>query len=182
MVLLFYRRLERVLICWWCRYAPRLAAKASPIISFLFHLSGADPNKALKRAEKALDHWRSVLKDQWNIHGLMSSQGYGQDGLPWATSHYSFHLVLWHLPLALSGQKYSAPESSLEFWPKFPIPFELPFFTPQASGTLRGSYKTTHGKDEEMFSLKVTSGKSRDHWWSREGRNSTWLEKSWRNR
>ncbi|XP_015764434.1 PREDICTED: uncharacterized protein LOC107343386 [Acropora digitifera] len=119
---------------------------------------------ALNRAKKSLDHWRSTLNDQWNIHGLIASNGYGLDGLPWATSHYSFHLVLWHLPLALSGQLYNAGNASLTFWPKYQIPFNLPFFTPKALGTIQGSYEKGNDKDEdfeeeeEMFTFTIDSG------------------------
>lgn len=129
-----------------------------------FVLTDTDPIIALNRAKKSLDHWRSTLNDQWNVHGLISSTGYGLDGLPWATSHYSFHLVLWHIPLALSGQQYSAPNSSLTFWPKFPIPFNLPFFTPKASGTIEGAYvngndrEEDDNEEEEMFTFTVKSG------------------------
>lgn len=131
---------------------------------FAFILTDTDPIIALNRAKKSLDHWRSTLNDQWNVHGLISSNGYGLDGLPWATSHYSFHLVLWHIPLALSGQQYFAPNASLTFWPKFPIPFNLPFFTPKASGTIEGAYVNGNDRDEddneeeEMFTFAVKSG------------------------
>ena len=118
-----------------------------------------DPSRALKQAQKALDHWRTTLNDQWNIHGMMSSSGYGQDGLPWANSHYSSHLVMWHIPLALSGQQYSAPDSSLTFWPRYKIPYELPFFTPTASGIIKASRSTRDKKkDEEMYTFTVLSG------------------------
>ena len=131
---------------------------------FRFLPTDADPVMALNRAKKSLDHWRSTLNDQWNIHGLIASNGYGLDGLPWATSHYSFHLVLWHLPLALSGQLYNAGNASLTFWPKYQIPFNLPFFTPKAIGTIQGSYEKGNDKDEdfeeeeEMFTFTVDSG------------------------
>ena len=122
---------------------------------------------ALNRAKKSLDHWRSTLNDQWNIHGLIASNGYGLDGLPWATSHYSFHLVLWHIPLALSGQQYTARNASLTFWPKYSFPFNLPFFTPKAWGTIQGAYEKASGREEdfddeeeeEMFTFTVDSGK-----------------------
>ena len=121
---------------------------------------------ALNRAKRSLDHWRSTLNDQWNIHGLIASNGYGLDGLPWATSHYSFHLVLWHIPLALSGQMYFARNASLTFWPKFPIPFNLPFFTPKAIGTIEGAYMRSSDREEdfeeeeEMFTFTVDSGEN----------------------
>ncbi|XP_068707315.1 uncharacterized protein [Montipora foliosa] len=133
--------------------------------SLMLHLD-ADPIMALNRAKKSLDHWRSTLNDQWNIHGLIASNGYGLDGLPWATSHYSFHLVLWHIPLALSGQQYTARNASLTFWPKYSFPFNLPFFTPKAWGTIQGAYEKASGREEdfddeeeeEMFTFTVDSG------------------------
>lgn len=131
--------------------------------SLMLHLD-TDPIIALNRAKKSLDHWRSTLNDQWNIHGLISSSGYGLDGLPWATSHYSFHMVLWHIPLAVSGQQYFAPNASLTFWPKFPIPFSLPFFTPRASGIIEGAYvkgndrEEEDSEEEEMFTFTIKSG------------------------
>lgn len=88
----------------------------------------------------------------------MSSGGYGQDGLPWASSHHNSHLVMWHIPLAISGQQYSAPDRSLTFWPKVEIPFELPFFVPTASGLIEGRFGGDTGQ-EEMFTFKVTSGR-----------------------
>lgn len=116
---------------------------------------GMDPADALKQAEKALEHYRTNLNDFWNIHGLTAGQGYGVDGQPWCTSHYSFHLVLWHIPLALSGQRYSAVEQKLTFEPKLKVPFALPFFTPFASGTVQA--KKLNGRIKYM--VTVTSGK-----------------------
>ena len=117
-----------------------------------------DPDDALKRAKKALDHYRSELKDQWNIHGLTNSNGYGLDGLPWTTSHYTFHMVLWHIPLALAGQEYSAPKGSLTFWPKYAMAYKLPFFTPQATGTFEGREINDGTKTMETFKFTVSSG------------------------
>ena len=36
----------------------------------------------------------------------------------WCSSHYSFHLVLWHIPLSLLGQWYDAVQQKLTFEPK----------------------------------------------------------------
>ncbi|PFX33506.1 hypothetical protein AWC38_SpisGene1570 [Stylophora pistillata] len=116
---------------------------------------GMDPSKALKQAEKALEHYRTKLNDLWNIHGLTAGQGYGVDGQPWCTSHYSFHMVLWHIPLALSGQQYNAVKERLIFEPKLQVPYVLPFFTPFASGTIQAR------KLEERIKhiVTVTSGR-----------------------
>ena len=114
------------------------------------------PRIALHQAEKSLDHYRSTLKDQWNIHGLTSSEHYGLDGLPWATSHYSFHLMLWHLPLALSGQQYNAPNASLTFQPKYEAPYWLSFLTPVALGSIEA--RLVEKENEVMYIFSVTSG------------------------
>ncbi|XP_032237936.2 uncharacterized protein LOC5512607 isoform X1 [Nematostella vectensis] len=97
---------------------------------------GAKPDFALSQAKKSLEHYRSGLNELWNIHGLTSGTGYGLDGQPWCTSHYTFHMVLWHIPIALSGQQYSAVDKKLVFAPKVTLPYSLPFFTPGASGTI----------------------------------------------
>lgn len=73
-------------------------------------------------------------------------------------------MVLWHIPLAVSGQQYFAPNASLTFWPKFPIPFSLPFFTPRASGIIEGAYvkgndrEEEDSEEEEMFTFTIKSG------------------------
>ena len=116
---------------------------------------GMDPAKALKQAEKALEHYRTKLNDFWNIHGLTAGQGYGVDGQPWCTSHYSFHMVLWHIPLALSGQRYNAVKQLLTFEPNLRIPYNLPFFTPFASGTVQARKL----KERIKYTVTVTSGR-----------------------
>lgn len=116
---------------------------------------GTDPQESLKQAENALEHYRTNLKDFWNIHGLTAGKGYGVDGQPWCTSHYSFHLVLWHIPLALSGQQYDAVEQRLTFEPKLKVPYSLPFFTPFSSGTVQARKLTKRIK----YTVTLTSGR-----------------------
>ena len=116
---------------------------------------GMDPSKALKQAERALEHYRTKLNDLWNIHGLTAGQGYGVDGQPWCTSHYSFHMVLWHIPLALSGQQFNAIKQILIFEPKLQVPYNLPFFTPFASGTVQARKL----KERIKLTVTVTSGR-----------------------
>lgn len=117
---------------------------------------GMDPVKSLKQAEKALEHYRTTLNDLWNIHGLTAGQGYGVDGQPWCTSHYSFHLVLWHIPLALSGQRYDAVQQKLTFEPKLKVPYALPFFTPYASGIVKARQLNS---GSVKYTVILTSGK-----------------------
>ena len=120
--------------------------------------SGADPEDALQQASKSLDNYRTNLRDQWNFHGVTSSEHYGLDGLPWATSHYTFHLVLWHLPLALSGQQYYAPNGTISFEPRFDPPYWLPFYTPSCMGNIGAKKIDVEGKDEVLYSMKTSSG------------------------
>ena len=124
---------------------------------------GLEPHLALGQAIKSLDNYRSTLRDEWNFHGLTSSQHYGLDGLPWATSHYTFHLVLWHLPLALSGQQFYAPNGSLTFKPKYEPPYWLPFYTPFCMGNIEASENQDNDKTEILYKLTVSSGKRDIH-------------------
>ena len=93
---------------------------------------GADVHGALAEAGKVINKWREKLCDQWDYRDLTT----GWDGYPWCNSHYARQLMLWAIPLALSGQTYSAVDGALAFDPKVPAPATLPFFTPAAAGTL----------------------------------------------
>lgn len=57
-------------------------------------------------------------------------------GLPYVTSHYGFHMVLWHITLALSGQDANLPAGSLSFEPKLSPPYNLPVLLPGVLGSL----------------------------------------------
>ena len=67
------------------------------------------------------------------------------------TSHYGFHIVLWHIPLAVSGQVWDGVTGSLSFNPRPPSSatasatgdYSLPFFVPGGSGTLFTTTTTT---------------------------------------
>lgn len=102
-----------------------------------------DVEQSLNEAKKVIEHWRKQLCDQWNYRDLTTSW----DGNPWCNSHYSRQLILWALPLALSGQRYDSSQKRLHFQPKLNAPTKLPFFTPVACGTLElvsdRSYKLT---------------------------------------
>jgi hypothetical protein len=125
------------------------------------HSLGMSPEKAMEQAIKSLDNYRSTLHDQWNFHGITSSSHYGLDGLPWATSHYTLHLVLWHLPLALSGQQYYAPEGKIRFDPKYSPPYWLPFYTPSCMGNIEAKDSTKESSNTEIvYTMTVSSGKS----------------------
>lgn len=34
------------------------------------------------------------------------------DGQPWCTAHYGFHMPLWHIPFAMTGQTHSVIEDA----------------------------------------------------------------------
>lgn len=61
------------------------------------------------------------------------------DGAAARSATDGMHMVLWHLPLALSGQLADltrAPNRSLTFEPKLACPFTLPVLLPRALGAL----------------------------------------------
>ena len=102
-----------------------------------------DVNQALDVGLKALEHWRSVMHDQWNVVGLMGGLGLGVDGMPYATSHYGYFMSSWHMVMALSGQKANVSDESLTFNPKLDPPFVLPVVLPGVWGYLQNSpYQT----------------------------------------
>ena len=89
----------------WMGGAPDWAALT---IALSGNKLGGGVEAALAMAGKELDHWRSTLRDGWNIHGITSSlfslsvcpqltllltgitanDGYSVDGQPWCTAHY----------------------------------------------------------------------------------------------
>ena len=63
--------------------------------------------------------------------------GFGPGGQPYCSSHYFFHLTLWHVPLAMSGQDYSAVTGALSFAPTLTtLPLSLPVLVSGAFGRL----------------------------------------------
>ena len=119
---------------------------------------GVGLQPALAMAEKELDHYRTDLRDQWNIHGLTANDGYGVNGQPWCTAHYGFHMPLWHIPFAMSGQIFSAVTKTLTFAPSSPdlqCNYTLPVMVPRAVGLLTCSEPST-GMYE--WQLTVTLG------------------------
>ena len=58
------------------------------------------------------------------------------EGKPWVTSHYGFHMVLWHLPFAISGQYTDLNKGVLLFSPKLQSPFILPVLIPNMLGSI----------------------------------------------
>lgn len=106
-----------------------------------------NPDKSLKQAQKVVHHWSDKINDQWNYADLTSVAS----GYPHTNSHYGRQLMLWGIPLALSGQQYSAIDRVLSFDPKLEAPYKLPFFTPNGSGVLEA-------KEGDPLLLTLKSG------------------------
>ena len=75
-----------------------------------------------------------------------------------STSHYAFHMVLWHIPFAISGQSFSAPEATLSFEPKLSCPYNVPFYTSFATGTLQCTFVQKRNQTKMKFQIMSTSG------------------------
>jgi uncharacterized protein (DUF608 family) len=115
---------------------------------------GVDPDDAIAQSQKSLNHVRLTLNDQWNTHGIYASDGYGVGGKPWITSHYGFHMVLWHLPFAFSGQYTDLSTGILSFAPKLRAPFILPVLIPNTLGSISAS-RVSNGETFYTLSLIV---------------------------
>ncbi|HEX4022675.1 MAG TPA: GH116 family glycosyl-hydrolase [Acidobacteriaceae bacterium] len=108
---------------------------------------GGKLNESLTEASNVISNQRLRINDQWNYTDLNNNW----DGGVWANSHYTRQLILWTLPLALSGQQWDAPARRLTFNPVNSAPRQLPFFTPQATGVVES---IAPGK----WRIRVTSG------------------------
>jgi uncharacterized protein (DUF608 family) len=113
---------------------------------------GRPVEESLAEAEKIVRHWADRLRDQWDYTDLTT----GWDGYPWCNSHYARQVILWSIPLALSGQRYFAPAGRLSFDPRLEAPARLPFFTPTAFGTaeLLGNGRCRLGVDFGKLDLR----------------------------
>ena len=114
-----------------------------------------DVDEAMTQSVKGLNHVREVLNDQWNTHGLYAGDGYGLGGKPWTTSHYGFHMVLWHLPFAYSGQYVDLSRGILTFSPKLRPPYTLPVLIPNTFGSISA---TPAPLGQTSFTLTLTIG------------------------
>jgi len=117
----------------WSALQQRLALRAFEYVSIADLMAPSD---------KALNHIRKGLRDEWNTHGLVASDGYTdlQGGLPLCTAHYGFHMVLWHIPFSLSGQTAYMMAGVLTFAPVVSVPYSLPVLLPTVLGTLAAVY------------------------------------------
>jgi non-lysosomal glucosylceramidase len=120
----------------------------SPDWSALNLYLGGDVDSSLAEAEKLVNVWREHLHDFWDWRDLVRSD----NGQPWCNSHYARHLMLWAIPLALSGQEYSATGRKLAFAPRPGAPARLPWFVPGANGVLER-------REDGHWNLTVLSGK-----------------------
>ncbi len=95
-------------------------------------LLGGDVKASLAAAKEVIDNWREHLRDQWD----WTDTSFSNDGQPSCNSHYARQLIFWSIPLALSGQQYSAPEKKLSFSPRPDAAARLPWLIPGANGLL----------------------------------------------
>lgn len=92
---------------------------------------------ALELARGQAEAYTKRTNDQWNIAGITLNDGHSS-----ITSHYGYHMTLWHIPRALSGMDLdlSGPRSHLAFTPAMPpcttAPFQLPWFSPGRLGSI----------------------------------------------
>ena len=96
--------------------------------------TGQDPATALENFHSSATSWSERTNDQWNTAGIKDSDGY-----PTVTSHYGFHMVSWHVPLAISGQLADLSNSNnrtLTFAPAVSAPYTLPILLPGILGTV----------------------------------------------
>lgn len=93
---------------------------------------GGNVDQSLEEANKVIFNQRSQLNDQWNYTDLNNNW----NGGPWGNSHYTRQLIVWALPLAISGEQWNAAASCLMFNTADATLRRLPFFTPQASGVV----------------------------------------------
>ncbi|MFI3212943.1 MAG: GH116 family glycosyl-hydrolase [Eubacteriales bacterium] len=93
---------------------------------------GEDCAESLVTAKEVIDKWRTTLNDQWDVRDLYHTE----TGTPWCNSHYSRQLIMWAIPMAMSGQNYNACTKSLAFTIAKGAPKKLTWFTPTGFGTL----------------------------------------------
>ena len=103
--------------------------------------------ESLTEANKVIFNQRLRLKDQWNYTDINNDW----DGGPWGNSHYTRQMIVWTLPLALSGQQWDAAAKRLTFTPMDSAFSRLPFFTPKATGVIES---VAAGK----WRIRLTSG------------------------
>jgi hypothetical protein len=113
-----------------------------------------DADNATSQSKKGLSHVSQVLNDQWNTHGIYAGDGYGVGGKPWITAHYGFHMVLWHLPFAFSGQYTDLSTGVLSFAPKLRAPFVLPLLIPNTLGWISAT-PISNGQTSYTLALSV---------------------------
>jgi len=104
---------------------------------------GGRVEEGFSLARKPYEMIYTLREDPWNVFDAYAKKegveenltGLGmrgpfktdwRAGYPWCNSHYARYTIMWSIPLALSGQQYSAPEKTLSFNPKKGTPNKLP--------------------------------------------------------
>ncbi|CAF5059806.1 unnamed protein product, partial [Rotaria sp. Silwood1] len=101
-----------------------------------------------------LNLWFNIDLDSALIQSKKASDGYGIGGKPWVTSLYGFHMVLWHLPFAITGQYTDLTKGILLFSPKLQSPFLLPVLIPNTFGSISAT-PLLNGQSSYTFTLAI---------------------------
>eukprot|EP01065_Artemidia_motanka_P038717 TRINITY_DN47565_c0_g1_i1.p1 TRINITY_DN47565_c0_g1~~TRINITY_DN47565_c0_g1_i1.p1 ORF type:complete len:985 (+),score=290.16 TRINITY_DN47565_c0_g1_i1:57-3011(+) len=125
-------------------------------VSLLVH-RGASVKEALAMSEGSGTSYAKRINDQWNTAGITSNDGY-----PSITSHYGYHMVVWHTLFAVTGQTADMTyrsNSTLTFNPRLTCSpagtgYSVPVLLPGVVGTVSCS-ATSAGR---QFKLAITAG------------------------
>eukprot|EP00759_Apiculatamorpha_spiralis_P003226 PhF_6_TR11553/c0_g1_i1/m.18566 len=91
---------------------------------------GMSTTEALTQASLSYIQVRDVQRDLWATAGIIFGNYGSVPGNAQCTSHYGYHMTLWHTMLALSGQDLSLPDGFLRFAPVTGTPFSYPVMAP----------------------------------------------------
>ena len=111
---------------------------------------------ALEAARLVADKYRLIVNDQWDYRDLSSIYDDASPIKirPVCNSHYSRQLIMWNLPVALSGQIYDARRETLSFNPRPRVANQWAFFTPSGNGIIRKR------KEDGAYVIQLLSGGS----------------------
>eukprot|EP00755_Sulcionema_specki_P009882 Sspe_Gene.44889::Locus_22090_Transcript_1_1_Confidence_0.750_Length_3051::g.44889::m.44889 len=119
--------------------------------------TGMDTTEAMAIAERPYRWMRDMLRDTWNTPGVLRGNYSNFPGHGAVTSHYGYHMTVWHTALAVSGQQANLPNRELSFTPKIPAPYTLPVFLPGRVGTIEADAAGKHRFCLTTGSLDLTS-------------------------
>jgi hypothetical protein len=107
---------------------------ASATWSYLQLALGTNIQDALEPSRLSSEIFRTYLKDNWNLVGIITSGDWDLPYYPYVTSHYGFMLPNYYLLPGLTGQQVDIPGGKLSFAPKIPCPFDAPLLLAGTTG------------------------------------------------